>query len=181
MAPHSNSSRRSLARAWLSAGFFPSNHTCLILYFAENREKIVTKRYRKDSTLKGVCQRRLRLVLPYRNKILTPMLCMAPAAAPALLKDAPILMLDEATSSLDSDSELEVQKAPENLMAGRTTLFIAHRLSTVQHADCILALANGRIVEQGRHSELMTSEGEYHRLYQLQFHQLSREGHPALA
>ena len=100
--------------------------------------------------------------------------------ARALLKDSPILILDEATSSLDSDSELEVQKALENLMAGRTTLVIAHRLSTVQNADCILALADGRIVEQGRHSELMTFDGEYRRLYQLQFHQFSREHHPPL-
>ena len=100
--------------------------------------------------------------------------------ARALLKDAPILILDEATSSLDSDSELEVQKALENLMAGRTTLVIAHRLSTVQNADCILALADGRIVEKGRHSDLMTIDGEYRRLYQLQFHQFSKEHHAPL-
>ena len=101
--------------------------------------------------------------------------------ARALLKDAPLLILDEATSSLDSDSELEVQKALENLMAGRTTLVIAHRLSTVQNADCILALADGRIVEKGRHTDLMTSDGEYRRLYQLQFHQFSKEHHRALS
>lgn len=100
--------------------------------------------------------------------------------ARALLKDAPILILDEATSSLDSDSELEVQKALENLMAGRTTLVIAHRLSTVQNADCILALADGRIVEKGRHTDLMTIDGEYRRLYQLQFHQFSKEHHAPL-
>ena len=75
--------------------------------------------------------------------------------ARALLKNAPILILDEATSSLDSDSELEVQKALENLMRGRTTLVIAHRLSTIKNADCIITLADGKIVEQGRHSELM--------------------------
>jgi subfamily B ATP-binding cassette protein MsbA len=95
--------------------------------------------------------------------------------ARALLKDAPILILDEATSSLDSDSELEVQKALENLMRLRTTLVIAHRLSTIQNADCIVTLADGRIVERGRHSELMRSDNEYRRLYQLQFAQFSKE------
>jgi len=95
--------------------------------------------------------------------------------ARALLKDAPILILDEATSSLDSDSELEVQKALENLMRGRTTIVIAHRLSTVQNADSIITLANGKIVEQGRHSELMMLDSEYRRLYQLQFSQFSKD------
>jgi subfamily B ATP-binding cassette protein MsbA len=95
--------------------------------------------------------------------------------ARALLKDAPILILDEATSSLDSDSELEVQKALENLMRGRATLVIAHRLSTIQNADRIVAMANGRIVEQGRHAELMMLDSEYRRLYHLQFAQLSQE------
>jgi ATP-binding cassette, subfamily B, bacterial MsbA len=94
--------------------------------------------------------------------------------ARALLKDAPILILDEATSSLDSDSELEVQKALENLMRGRTTLVIAHRLSTIKNADCIITLANGKIVEQGRHAELMMLDSEYRRLYQLQFSQFSK-------
>ncbi|MCU0586956.1 MAG: lipid A export permease/ATP-binding protein MsbA [Syntrophobacteraceae bacterium] len=89
--------------------------------------------------------------------------------ARALLKDAPILILDEATSSLDSDSELEVQKALENLMAGRTTFVIAHRLSTIKNADRILAFANGRIVEEGHHHELFKANGEYRRLYELQF------------
>ncbi|MHC1726432.1 MAG: ABC transporter ATP-binding protein [Syntrophobacteraceae bacterium] len=95
--------------------------------------------------------------------------------ARAILKDAPILVLDEATSSLDSDSELEVQKALENLMVGRTTLVIAHRLSTIQNADRIITLAGGRIVAQGRHSELMRLDSEYRRLYQLQFGQFSLE------
>ena len=95
--------------------------------------------------------------------------------ARALLKDAPILILDEATSSLDSDSELEVQKALENLMRGRTTIVIAHRLSTVQNADFIITLANGKIIEQGRHSELMLLDSEYRRLYQLQFSQFSKD------
>ena len=95
--------------------------------------------------------------------------------ARALLKDAPILILDEATSSLDSDSEQEVQKALENLMKGRTTLVIAHRLSTIKKADSIITLADGRIVEQGRHSELMSYDSEYRRLHQLQSVQFSQE------
>ncbi len=95
--------------------------------------------------------------------------------ARAILKNAPILILDEATSSLDSDSELEVQKALENLMTGRTTVVIAHRLSTIQNADLILTLAKGRIVEQGRHNDLMTANSEYRRLYHLQFSQVAQE------
>lgn len=92
--------------------------------------------------------------------------------ARALLKNAPILILDEATSSLDSESELEVQKALENLMEGRTTLVIAHRLSTIKNADLIVALANGRILEKGRHEDLLRKNGEYRRLYELQFSQM---------
>jgi subfamily B ATP-binding cassette protein MsbA len=91
--------------------------------------------------------------------------------ARALLKNAPILILDEATSSLDSESELEVQKALENLMAGRTTLVIAHRLSTIKNADRIIALADGHVVEEGRHDDLLRTNSEYRRLYELQFSQ----------
>lgn len=101
--------------------------------------------------------------------------------ARALLKDAPILILDEATSSLDSDSELEVQKALENLMSGRTTLVIAHRLSTIKNADRIVTIANGRIVEEGHHDELMKSSGEYRRLYQLQFAQFDFQEDPRIS
>lgn len=91
------------------------------------------------------------------------------AIARALLKDAPILILDEATSQLDSESEALVQKALYNLMQGRTTLVIAHRLSTVTKADRIIVLDRGRIVEQGRHDELLEIGGLYRRLYDLQF------------
>ena len=92
--------------------------------------------------------------------------------ARALLKNSPILILDEATSSLDSEAELEVQKALENLMAGRTTLVIAHRLSTIQNADRIVVISDGRILEEGRHDELMECDGEYCRLYDMQFAQV---------
>jgi len=89
--------------------------------------------------------------------------------ARALLKNAPILILDEATSSLDSESEIEVQRALEYLMQGRTTLVIAHRLSTIRKANRIVVISNGVVVEEGTHEELLEKEGEYRKLYLLQF------------
>jgi len=89
--------------------------------------------------------------------------------ARALLKDAPILILDEATSSLDTESEMLVQKALENLMKGRTTFVIAHRLSTISYAHRIIVIVNGQIVEEGKHDELLASQGEFYKLYQMQF------------
>lgn len=91
------------------------------------------------------------------------------AIARALLKDAPILILDEATSALDNESERHVQAALEQLMRGRTTLVIAHRLSTVENADRIVVLSQGRIVEVGTHAELIQKGGLYANLYRLQF------------
>jgi subfamily B ATP-binding cassette protein MsbA len=93
------------------------------------------------------------------------------AIARALYKDAPILILDEATSSLDSESERQVQDAINNLISNRTTLVIAHRLSTIEHADRILVIKHGRIVESGAHRELLGADGVYARLYQTQFAQ----------
>jgi subfamily B ATP-binding cassette protein MsbA len=91
------------------------------------------------------------------------------AIARALLKNAPMLILDEATSHLDTESELLVQRAIYNLMEGRTALVIAHRLSTVVRADRILVLEQGRIVEEGTHDDLLALGGAYKRLYDLQF------------
>ncbi len=91
------------------------------------------------------------------------------AIARALLKDAPILIMDEATSSLDAQSEEEVQKALETLMRGRTTFVIAHRLSTIKKADRIMVIANGEVLEEGKHQELLKRKGEYYRLYEKQF------------
>ncbi len=89
--------------------------------------------------------------------------------ARALLKDAPVLILDEATSSLDTESEMLVQKALENLMIGRTTFVIAHRLSTVDYADRIVVIADGRIIEEGKQEELLAQKGEYYKLYKMQY------------
>jgi subfamily B ATP-binding cassette protein MsbA len=91
------------------------------------------------------------------------------AIARALLTDPPILILDEATSALDTESERLVQEAIDRLLSGRTVFVIAHRLSTVQHADVILVLESGRIVERGTHDELLSRGGSYHRLHSLQF------------
>jgi len=91
------------------------------------------------------------------------------AIARAMLKNAPILLLDEATSALDTDSERQVQEALDKLMRGRTTLVIAHRLSTVVGADLIYVIRGGRVVESGTHAELLARGGEYARLYALQF------------
>ena len=91
------------------------------------------------------------------------------AIARALLKDSPILILDEATASLDNDSEEQVQKALEVLVRGRTVFVIAHRLSTVRSADLILVMKEGSIVERGSHEELLKIQGEYSRLYEIQF------------
>ena len=86
-----------------------------------------------------------------------------------MLRDASILLLDEATSALDAKSEAFVQDALERLAAGRTTLVIAHRLSTVRNADQIVVMDRGRVVEQGSHEELLVKGGVYARLYALQF------------
>ncbi|MBK1779899.1 lipid A export permease/ATP-binding protein MsbA [Advenella sp. WQ 585] len=91
------------------------------------------------------------------------------AIARALIKNAPILILDEATSALDNESERQVQASLDLLMEGRTTFVIAHRLSTVQNADCIIVLDQGRIIESGNHDELLKKGGLYASLYQMQF------------
>jgi subfamily B ATP-binding cassette protein MsbA len=100
------------------------------------------------------------------------------AIARALLKDAPVLILDEATSALDSESERQVQAALDVLMKNRTTLVIAHRLSTVERADRIVVLQHGVIVEAGTHKDLLAGNGFYAQFYKLQF-ATEGEGTPA--
>jgi subfamily B ATP-binding cassette protein MsbA len=95
------------------------------------------------------------------------------AIARALIKDSPIILLDEATASLDSESERYVQEAIAELCKGRTTLVIAHRLSTIMHADCILVVENGLVVESGRHDELLRKGGRYASFYRLQLREQS--------
>ena len=91
------------------------------------------------------------------------------AIARALLKDAPIIILDEATSALDSESENQIQEAINNLKIGKTTIVIAHRLSTVENAENIIVLKDGKIVESGTHEELMNLQKSYFELYKNQF------------
>jgi len=98
------------------------------------------------------------------------------AIARAFLKDAPILILDEATSALDAESESKIQDAIKTLASGRTTLIVAHRLSTIEGADKIMALKDGQIVEGGSHEELLALEGEYASLYQNQFETSKAKG-----
>ena len=92
------------------------------------------------------------------------------AIARALLKNAPVLILDEATAALDTESERHVQAAMLRLMENRSTLVIAHRLSTIEHADCILVMSKGRVIERGTHAELLALKKMYARLHQMQFH-----------
>jgi len=91
------------------------------------------------------------------------------AIARAILKDAPILILDEATSALDTESERHIQAALSGLMKDRTTLVIAHRLSTIERVDNIVVIDDGKIIEMGKHHELLAKSGSYEKLYKLQF------------
>lgn len=104
------------------------------------------------------------------------------AIARAILKDAPILILDEATSSLDSESEMYIQDALRSLMKGKTTIVIAHRLSTIMQMDRIVVIDGGKIVEQGRHEELLKiQQGLYQRLWEIQAGGFIESPEPAAA
>ena len=87
-----------------------------------------------------------------------------------MLKDAPIVILDEATSYTDPENEAVIQSALAQLVRGKTLLVIAHRLSTIQHADNIIVLSHGKILEQGTHQQLLARHGRYYQLYTLQYH-----------
>lgn len=132
---------------------------------AANAEEFVAALPRGYETLIG--DRGLRLSGGQRQRL---------AIARALLSNPPVLILDEATSALDTESEVLVQEALDRLMTGRTTIVIAHRLSTVRHADRIYVVDGGRIVEEGRHDELIGRDGLYRKLHQMQFREPGREG-----
>ena len=91
------------------------------------------------------------------------------AIARVMLKKPPMLILDEATSNIDTRTEIRIQKAFAKLMQGRTSFIVAHRLSTIQNADIILVMRDGQIIEQGTHNELLAQRGFYYDLYQSQF------------
>jgi subfamily B ATP-binding cassette protein MsbA len=125
---------------------------------AANATEFIARLSKGLDTIVG--ERGVRLSVGQRQRV---------AIARALLRNAPVLLLDEATSSLDNESEFLVQQALDRLMRGRTTIVIAHRLSTVERAHRILVLDRGRIVEEGTHQELLLLRGLYHRLYTRRF------------
>jgi subfamily B ATP-binding cassette protein MsbA len=120
-------------------------------------DKIIQKFPKKENTIVG--ERGVKLSGGEKQRV---------SIARAILADKKILALDEATSSLDSETEHEIQKDLFNLMKNRTTLIIAHRLSTIMHADRIVVMKDGKIIQIGKHRELIAKPGEYQKLWHLQ-------------
>ncbi len=124
-----------------------------------------------DTLQQGINQRITQLITSVTT--IVGVLIMMLTTARAILADKKILILDEATSSVDTRTEIEIQKAMDNLMKGRTSFVIVHRLSTIRDADLILVMNNGDIIEQGTHDELMARGGFYAQLYNSQFDKIS--------
>ncbi|MEO7366340.1 MAG: ABC transporter ATP-binding protein, partial [Gemmatimonadaceae bacterium] len=150
--------RENIAYALTEAGVMPPDDEIRRAASAAHATEFIDRLVEGLDTLVG--ERGVKLSGGQRQRL---------AIARVFLKDPAIVILDEATSSLDSESERLVEEAMQELLRGRSTLIIAHRLSTVLRADRVVVLEHGRIVEEGRHSELLSSEGVYSRLYRGQF------------